>query len=102
MAARGKELQAGLDRIRAAHWDVIRDVRGKGLMMGLEFEERLGYGFASDVSLACLQQGMLILTTSAFPAVRFIPPLNVSKDEVEVALTIFEQAVKQTRAKHKA
>lgn len=93
VAVRSQELRGGLERIAAAHPEIVRDVRGKGLMIGVEFQKQLGYAFSGAVSAACLNQGMLLLTTSAFPVVRFIPPLNVSKDEVSVALGIFEKAI---------
>jgi 4-aminobutyrate aminotransferase len=77
---------------------VIRDVRGLGLMVGVEFFDRWTGDFAKLVSDACLRQGMLMLTTSSFPAIRFIPPLNVSKDELQLGLEIFEKAVVLTKS----
>jgi len=63
-------------------------------MIGVEFDRKTAsYGFASKVSKDCLAQGMLLLTTSCFEVVRFIPPLNVSQDEIEKGLKIFETAV---------
>jgi 4-aminobutyrate aminotransferase len=45
------------------------------------------------------KKGMLLLTTSAFPTVRFIPPLNVTATEVQLALDIFAEAVRLASAK---
>ena len=36
---------------------------------------------------------MLLLTTSVFETLRFIPPLNVSAEEIELALEIFQAAL---------
>lgn len=80
--------------------DVIRDVRGKGLMLGVEFAESYPYSFSSDVSKACSHMGMLLLTTSIFPTVRFIPPLNVKAAEVDLAVDIFHEAVKVAAKKN--
>jgi hypothetical protein len=49
---------------------VILDVRGPGLMVGLEFAAPQGSGVANKISKACLSKGMLLLTTSAFETVR--------------------------------
>jgi 4-aminobutyrate aminotransferase len=38
---------------------------------------------------------MLILTTSVFDVIRFIPPLNVSEDEVDEACRIFKEALEE-------
>ena len=47
------------------------------------------------VSQQCLQNGMLLLPASVFPTVRFIPPLTVSKSEVDMAVEIFERSVEE-------
>jgi 4-aminobutyrate aminotransferase-like enzyme len=54
---------------------------------------------SSPPQKGCLNLGMLMLTTSIFPSVRFIPPLNISKDELEVGIDIFAQAVATAKAK---
>ena len=56
----------------------------------------LGEGLAAaPVSKACLDGGMLLLTTSIFDTLRFIPPLVVSEAEIERGLAIFEAALEQ-------
>jgi 4-aminobutyrate aminotransferase len=92
--ARAPELREGLLKIQKQFPDLIRDVRGQGLMIGVEFSETLSYAFANEVSKMCLHQGMLLLTTSTFPVVRFIPPLNVTTTEIHLALDIFAEAVR--------
>jgi 4-aminobutyrate aminotransferase len=47
---------------------------------------------ASKVAEACLERGLLILTTSVFEVIRFIPPLVVSEDEFQQGLEIFKEA----------
>ncbi len=96
---RAVELRNGLLAVQKLYPDVVRDVRGQGLMVGVEFDESLSYTFAGEISRLCLHQGMMLLTTSAFPTVRFIPPLNVKKEEIEVALDIFSEAVRLAREK---
>lgn len=83
----------------------IADVRGKGLMVALEFtspgksENDPGAnagdipGLASKVAAICQQKGLLILTTSVFETIRFIPALNITKEELTEGVNIFKQAV---------
>lgn len=92
-AQRGAQLMAGLRALQQSGRYPIRDVRGLGLMLGLEFDARVPAGTASAVTKACLQHGMLLLTTSVFETVRFIPALTVSAGEVDTALAIFQKAL---------
>lgn len=49
-------------------------------MIGCEFDpKKVKYGTANIVSKECAKQGMLILTTSIFETIRFIPPLVITK-----------------------
>jgi len=50
---------------------------------------------ASRVTKRCLEKGMLILTTSIYEVVRFIPPLNVSAEEMAIGIEIFTQALEE-------
>ncbi|KAG6872307.1 hypothetical protein C0995_011071 [Termitomyces sp. Mi166 len=109
--ARSKELFAGLETLRADTTvaPYILDVRGTGLMVGVEFTSPSGPGanydpltkrdspksLASRVSRACLERGMLILTTSVYEVVRFIPPLNITAEDLKKGVDIFSEAVKQ-------
>jgi 4-aminobutyrate aminotransferase len=68
----------------------IVDVRGRGLMVGVEFSEK---GMASKVANKCIEKGMLILTTSVYEVIRFIPPLNLTKEELEEGCNIFAESV---------
>ena len=99
--ARGDQLLQGLQRIaasmhRSSTAPVVSDVRGMGLMIGVEFfsaAEGGQDGIAARVSKRCLEKGMLVLTTSVFETLRFIPPLNATEEEIDVALEIFESAL---------
>ena len=50
---------------------------------------------ASKVSKRCLEKGMLLLTTSVYETIRFIPPLNISSKDLEKGIGIFVEAVKE-------
>ena len=62
-------------------------------MVGVEFDAPLKSGVASKVTAACLQRRMLLLPTSLYETVRFIPPLTVTSAEIAKALSIFESAL---------
>lgn len=91
---RGKKLWTGLLDLQD-RYDVIRDVRGPGCMIGLEFEPDAPEGINKLVSQACFENGMLLLPASVYPTIRFIPPLTVSDDEIEMGLNIFEKSLKE-------
>ena len=97
-AARGAELTAGLTRI-AAEDDRIGDVRGPGLMVGVEFvtdraTRTPDAAMADALSLACAEAGLLLLTCgSSHEIVRWIPPLDVTAAEISEAVDIFGDAL---------
>jgi len=85
----------------------ILDVRGAGLMVGVEFaspsfplhdqftDSTAPKSLASRVSKRCLDKGMLLLTTSIYETVRFIPPLTISQEEMTEGGRIFTEAVEE-------
>ncbi len=97
-AARGAELRAGLERI-AAEDDRIGDVRGPGLMVGVEFVRdratREPDGSLPDrLSAACVDHGLLLLTCgSQHEVVRWIPPLDVTAAEISEGVEIFGETL---------
>lgn len=98
--ARGKQFVAGLQRLKDSGKYPILDIRGLGLMIGIEFDnQKVPYGTASKVASACLDHGMMILTTSVYETLRFMPPLIISEDECNLGLEIFEKALDDTFAK---
>ena len=71
-------------RVRCAGFDDVVEVRGRGLLVGLELA-----GPASEVVDESCERGLLVL--SAGPnVVRLAPPLTVGTDDVEAALEILE------------
>jgi 4-aminobutyrate aminotransferase len=93
-AARGIELREGLERI-AAEDDRIGDIRGPGLMIGVEFvrdrRTREPDGMLPDqLSTACVDAGLLVLTCGRqHEVIRWIPPLDVTSAEISEAVEIF-------------
>ena len=100
-AARGEQLQAGLRAIQADH-PVIGDVRGHGLMQGIEFTAAGGTADAATaqaVQQATTGHGLLTLTCGPLNnVVRLIPALVVTAEEVDQGLERFRAAVEEVAA----
>ncbi|KEF62262.1 4-aminobutyrate aminotransferase [Exophiala aquamarina CBS 119918] len=88
---RGKELLGMLQKAKADHTDMVYDVRGLGLMLACEFVG--GGGYAAKVQAKCMEKDMLILTTSIYDTLRFIPALNISKEDMAKGCSIIRQAI---------
>jgi 4-aminobutyrate aminotransferase len=98
----GDYLQAGLRKLMQKH-DCIGDVRGLGLMIGVEFvEDRATLKPAPDlrdrIETACFERGLIILGAGA-NTIRWSPPLILSRENVDVALEIFDEAIAASCAK---
>ncbi|KAL9584243.1 MAG: hypothetical protein Q9212_002247 [Teloschistes hypoglaucus] len=92
--ARGAELK-GMLRSSSLNADtarLIHDVRGLGLMLALEC--RPGHGYASKIQAKCMEKDLLVLTTSIHDTIRFIPPLNITKEDMAKGIAIIEDAIK--------
>ena len=87
--ARGDQAFDGLRRLLTSHPALVRDVRGKGLMIGIEFDTG---EHAEAVQTACFERGLLVLECGK-SSVRMSPALTVSEDEMATALRIFGEAV---------
>ena len=81
--ARGEQLRTGLRALAERHGG-IRDVRGLGLMVGLELE-----GAAAPVAAKLREAGLLCIPTGS-SVLRFVPPLVVTEAEVGKALGILD------------
>jgi 4-aminobutyrate aminotransferase len=93
---RSTELVAALSALKKEFPDIITDVRGLGLMIGIEFNrKKVPAGFTSKIVKTCIDNGLLILPTSVFEVIRFIPPINVTQKDLAHGLSIFTQAFKQ-------
>ena len=94
---RGDELRAGLDKLKT-EFTGIGNVRGRGLMQGVEFtaeDNTPDAGTALAVQQAAVKEELLLLTCGPNGnVVRIIPALNVTSDEIQAGLTRFTQALK--------
>jgi len=84
----GAFLLDGLRRIQDRR-PLIKQVRGLGLMIGIEFEDR---ETMVRVEEAAFRRGLLVLGAGD-SVIRISPPLVFRQDQAEIALPIFEEAV---------
>lgn len=96
-AERGEQLMGGLRELQKSI-ECIGDVRGLGLMIGVELvKDRVTKERASDwrnqVIQAAFKKGLLLLGCGE-NSIRFCPALTVSSDEIDVCLSIFEECLR--------
>ncbi|MEM3841247.1 MAG: aminotransferase class III-fold pyridoxal phosphate-dependent enzyme [Candidatus Micrarchaeaceae archaeon] len=99
---KGKYIMKRLERMKE-DYEIIGDVRGIGLMIGVEFvKDKKSKEPAPDdrdrIQLECFDNGLLLLP-SGESTIRIIPPLTVKKSTVDAGLDIFEDAVKKVSKK---
>jgi 4-aminobutyrate aminotransferase len=97
-AARGDQLLSGLRRLQE-HYPVVGDVRGRGLMVAIEFttQDQPDQTITKTVQQACLTQDLLLLTCGTYEnVIRWIPPLIVTEQQVATALEKFAEALAQS------
>lgn len=82
---KGKYFKKGLETLQKKH-RIIKEVRGKGLMLGCE----LDLEDASVIVLKALERGLLINSVS-HNVLRFVPPLIVTEGEIDKALEILDE-----------
>jgi len=95
---RGEQLMGGLRHLQE-EFPSIGDVRGLGLMVGVEFrspQRKPDKNSAKAVVHACLNRKFILLTCGPWDnTIRWIPPLIVSDGQIDEALNIFKEALKE-------
>jgi len=97
--ARGFQLMTALGHLQEKY-PQIADVRGLGLMVGAEFRDAKGKPdktTAKAVVHECADRKLMLLTSGPWDnTIRWIPPLVVTKDQMDEALNIFEDSLAAT------
>ena len=89
----GEYFISQLDKLKAKYPKVISDVRGKGLLIGVELTKE---GLGALIFPEMLKQGVITAFTLNNPKViRFEPPLIITKEQIDIVLSVFEGAVKK-------
>jgi 4-aminobutyrate aminotransferase len=92
----GAYLKDGLSRLAQKH-ECVGDVRGLGMMIGVEFvRDRETNAPAPElrdrVETECYKRGLIVLG-AGYNTIRFSPPLVLTRENADVALEIFDEAV---------
>jgi 4-aminobutyrate aminotransferase len=92
----GAYLKAGLGKLEEKY-DCIGDVRGMGMMLGVEFVTdkvslKPNPELRDRVEMECYKRGLIILGCGS-NSIRWSPPLILTKENVDVALQIFDEVI---------
>lgn len=83
----GHYLLEQLNQLKAKYPSLITDVRGKGLMVGVELTKP-----GRDIVNDCLKKG-LIINCTANTVLRFVPPLIITKDQVDQLISVLNDVL---------
>lgn len=83
----GAYLKEKLKEIAEKHSDIVTDVRGIGLMQGIELNEAAGPYISKAIDM-----GLLLVGAGKF-IIRFVPSLIVSKEDIDKAMEILDKAL---------
>ncbi|MGO8958737.1 MAG: aspartate aminotransferase family protein [Streptosporangiaceae bacterium] len=87
-----------LETIRTEH-DVIADVRGRGLLQGIELQTadgRPASEIGPQVAQTALELGLLFSVRRAGSVIRFTPPFTTTEDQMDRAATILDESFSRT------
>ena len=96
----GAYLKSGLEKLMDKH-DCIGDVRGMGMMLGVEFvtdrsSKKPDPELRDRVEMVSFERGLILL--GAGPnTIRWSPPLSLNRENVDVALEIFDDAISSSK-----
>jgi acetylornithine/N-succinyldiaminopimelate aminotransferase len=88
----GAHLVARLRELAAGHPGLVREVRGLGLMVGMELSRP-----GADLATACLEAGLLVNCTHE-SVMRFVPAMNVDRGTLDEGLEIFAKCLERFAA----
>lgn len=87
----GAYLGQQLEMLSAKH-KIVCDTRGMGLIRGMEFTVPAG-----QIAGKCIENGVLLITAGE-KIIRFVPPLVISKADVDEMITVLDKAIGEVEA----
>jgi len=81
---KGQQLREGIQKINEPR---IKEIRGRGLLIGVEFTAEV-----KELINICMKKGLLVVGAGTH-VVRFVPPLTINQTEMNQALAIFRDAL---------
>ncbi|KAK3900323.1 pyridoxal phosphate-dependent transferase [Staphylotrichum tortipilum] len=88
---KGELFREGFERLRKRFPELVKEVRGKGLILGLQLSED-----PSGIVKAARERGLLVITAGT-NTLRFVPSLVMSEEEIAEGLAILEEAIAAMR-----
>lgn len=88
---RGEEFRAALEAV-AQKSNLVREVRGRGLLNAIEINDTPDSSTALDLCMRLKANGLLAKPTHG-NVIRFAPPLSMSREELETAVSILEKTL---------
>jgi acetylornithine aminotransferase len=96
ISATGSEFQTHLSKLRDSFPQLVDEVRGRGLILGVQLK---GVGGKTSTEIANLivskarEKGLLVITAGE-GTIRLVPPLNIPQEAVSQGLEILEEAMR--------
>ena len=88
----GKIFREGLEKLKEKH-TMIREIRGKGLMIGIEMKFEI-----KDILMGLIKEGILMLY-SGRNILRILPPLVISEDDITKVLHVLDSILTKEEQK---
>ena len=88
----GKIFRDGLEKLKEKH-TMIREIRGKGLMIGIEMKFEI-----KDILMGLIKEGILMLY-SGRNILRILPPLVISEDDITKVLHVLDSILTKEEQK---
>ena len=74
-----------MEKLRDLNKDYVLDIRGKGLMVGMELSIK-----CEDIVAKAREKGVLLNCTSE-SVLRFVPPLTITKQQLDTAVSVLDE-----------
>lgn len=91
VVAKSDVFRRGFAKIRERFPDLVKEIRGRGLILGLQLTED-----PAPVIKAARERGLLVITAGT-NVLRFLPSLLITEEEIAIGLGILEEAIAATR-----
>ncbi len=91
VVAKGAVLVRGLKQLQDKYDGLITEIRGRGLILGVQLTED-----PAEIVAAARVRGLLVITAGT-NTLRFVPSLTISEAEIQEGLNILDQAIAATR-----
>lgn len=89
---KGEKLKEGLNKIKE-NFGIIKEVRGRGLMLAIEFEQNSSVSYAHKINSELIKEKILLLKRPGLEIFRLNPALTIENPDIETFLSTFEAII---------